>query len=256
MSRPSRICSIALSLLIVAVLAAACSSGGSGGLRTSTTSATTDTSSTDTGATDTGSSGSLPSEADLKSALLSEDDLPSGFTKDTSSDSSDNSNTDVHAKGATCDAAFQKLQQKATKHKVTVDFKHDDTEFVSQEVAARSDASSHFTDVLHTLKDQCGSKVQLESSGSLKSGTLEVLSDPGIGEHSALIRITFSGTSQGVDFTSEGYFVAVQRGPVTSTIEAYSVSAPRAGVQGTPPDESDATALAESADSKIKDLVG
>ena len=125
-------------ILIVAVLAAACSSGGSGGLRTSTTSATTDTSSTDTGATDTGSSGSLPSEADLKSALLSEDDLPSGFTKDTSSDSSDNSNTDVHAKGATCDAAFQKLQQKATKHKVTVDFKHDDTEFVSQEVAARS----------------------------------------------------------------------------------------------------------------------
>ncbi|MCU1351858.1 MAG: hypothetical protein JWM05_1067 [Acidimicrobiales bacterium] len=193
-----------------------------------------------------------PTPAELKPALLVASDLPSGYKQGTPSPA-DNS-TFVTTPPACGDAvtAFDKSTAN-TDVKVSFD-SADQTRTIEQSVGGEADVAKKWETFQGILTKECKGMVKIKTKGY--TGTLESVDVAALGEGSAALRLTLSGTEKGVAVEVTGYNVYVLRGQTVDSVSLLSVKVPSQSIDGGVIDLAEVVSLAKKADAKIANALG
>ena len=251
---------VAATAALLLTTAAACGADGSDDTSdTTTTSSPSPTSSEST--TTTGGGGSDITEEQLSGALLTVDDLPSGFavSSDEDDDSDDDETDDLQADDPGCQEALDALDaatnDEADEVTALATFDRNDVERVEYELKAVPDAAERLERVRSTLEEDCKNRVEF-TTDKASSGVLEVVDGAQHGDGTFYAKMRFTATEQDTEFEITAIVAYQANEGVGSTISLVSADIPSMGVDGDEPTMADAEALSAKAQERYEDVFG
>jgi len=253
---------VAATAALLLTTAAACGADGSDDASDTTTTSSQSSTTSESGTTTTGGGGSDISEEQLSGALLTVDDLPSGFAVSSNEDDdsdTDDETDDLKAGDPGCQEALDALDAATNDEDDEVTalatFERNDVEEVEHELKAVPDAAERLQSVRSTLEDDCGNRVEFTTDDA-SSGLLEVVDGAQHGDGTFYAKMTFAVTEQDAEAEVSAIVVYQANEGVGSTITLLSVDVPSMDLDGDEPTMADAEAVAAKAQERYEDVFG
>jgi len=252
---------LAVAAAVFVATAAACGADGNADTSATTTTSSQSGTTAESSTTTTGGGDSEITEEQLTEALLTVDDLPSGFeassNEDEESDADDDE--DLKADDPGCQHALDALDAATDDEDdgitALATFQRDEVEEVEHELKAVPDAADRIERVRATLEEDCGNRVEFGTDDS-GSGVLEVVDGAQHGDGTFYVKMSVTATEDGTELEATAIVVYGANAGVGSRISLATVDIPSMSVDADEPTMEDAERLAATAQERYDDVFG
>jgi hypothetical protein len=189
---------------------------------------------------------------DLESALLTEDEVGSGYSEAPGGDDEDDLGLDEIETSDECREVIESFQGSEDGDEVQIEFETDDEATLSQSLALIDEDEPSFADVRDAI-GQCRTITwdDGETQGEMRLSTEDV---DGPADDAFALELEVEGSSGAFSVTVNGYVVYSVRDGVVSTLGTFGAVDP-ATFEGEPADRDLVLSLTETVDEKVRQVL-